>query len=278
MCAPTDEKLYVLPEVTKTQLQELAAKYEVEDFIEYDPVKYPRQFKDKCNQEIVGFIAAWLAYGRREQFMPVIEHIIQQIAATGKTPYEFVMTEAHKKVWFDVADTCLYRFNTYHDLIQLCDALYHIYTDYSTLEDSVLDIAMKDMAETNVRNKPLVEHLIRLFKPYRVEGIPLEAKSACKRLNMFLRWMVRKNSPVDLGIWTRFLPTELLVPLDTHVARMGRQLGLISRRSNDMQTVKELTYRCMEAFPTDPVKADFALFGYGVNNHSIGLQTKIKEL
>lgn len=109
-----------------------------------------------------------------------------------------------------------------------------------------------------------LDALINLFPG--VKGIPQDSKSACKRLNMFLRWMCRRNSPVDLGIWSFIPQSSLLIPLDTHVATVGRQLGLITGKDDSMNTVLELTTNCRNVYPLDPCKCDYALFGYGVNN------------
>ena len=111
-------------------------------------------------------------------------------------------------------------------------------------------------------NDPLQE-LIYMFD--NIKGFPKDKKSACKRLNMLLRWMSRKNSPVDLGLWD-IKPSKLIIPVDTHVHRMALELGLTKRRQADMKTALEITDAMREIWMDDPVKGDFALFGFGINH------------
>ena len=144
---------------------------------------------------------------------------------------------------------------SYDDLYKLGDRLRRLYSDFERMENMII-------AQPN---KTPVEALCDYFKG--INGIPDYSKgSACKRLCMFLRWMVRTDSPVDMGVWRKLKTNDLIVPLDTHVHRMALDLGLTSRKRSDMQTALEITGAMKEVFPNDPAKGDFALFGYGIEH------------
>lgn len=233
----------------------LAEQYEQPEFIQDDPVQFPRKFGYKCSQEIVGFIAAWLAYGNRKAILSTCESLFADMERY--TPYMYIKNMVWRK--YTDSDETMYRFFKWSDFADLCRALKKIYDEYEDMEEALFQNHQRTVNPTDY-----VEALIKLFP--NVKGVPQDTKSACKRLNMFLRWMVRKKSPVDLGIWASIEPRYLLIPLDTHVANVGRQMGLIKGKGDSMNTVLELTTNCRDIFPLDPCKCDFALFGYGVNN------------
>jgi len=235
------------------QLRQLADQYETNDFIKSDPVQFVHKGW-KCQQdiEIAGFIASWLAYGKREAFIPVIEEVLKQMSPS---PLEYL--ERRRWVFSGDDAVTLYRFYKRVDLYDLFEHLYSIYFNFKTMENAVYKHMIHDGTTS-------LEALISLFS--HVKGVPQDTKSACKRLNMFLRWMVRKCGPVDIGIWTVIDASNLLIPLDTHVARIARQLGLLEGTSNNMRAVIQLTDKMRKIFPNDPARADFALFGYGVTH------------
>lgn len=251
----------------KEQLRYLADKYETKDFIEADPIQFPRKFcidtdyaglimDDKRNVEISGFITAWLSYGNRTQIIKTVEKLHTLM---GWKPYDYLMRQEWRE--FKNSNARLYRFNNtygyFHDLLQ---RLFTVYTFWDSLEDAVLDEKFNLSGKT-----PYIFQLQTIF--FAVFGIPTTSeKSACKRLAMFLRWMIRRNSPVDMGIWERCQPEKLIIPLDTHVHRQALNLGITKRKSADMRTAQEITDYFSDIFPGDPAKGDFALFGYGVNN------------
>lgn len=249
------------PKLAKT-LVDLADKYETPAFVDSDPVQFPRIYTTLPNQEIVGFIAAWLAYGNRTAIIKTMQRLLNEMYnVRHETPQRFIINRSWKNEKFDHKETdVLYRFYTYGDFYNLCEHLFQIYVNF----ESMYEIVRYQLNRSC--GSPLVS-LINVFYDYSkpVKGIPMVPTSACKRLNMFLRWMVRRNSPVDLGVW-HFDPNTLLIPLDTHVARVARELGLITRKGNDMTTVIQLSEVLREVFPKDPARGDFALFGYGVNN------------
>lgn len=250
----------------KEQLRYLADKYETKDFIEADPIQFPRKYcidtdyagrimDDKRNVEISGFITAWLSYGNREQIIKTVNNL--HILMDWK-PYDYLMSQEWRE--FKGSEARLYRFYTYGDFHDLLQRLYTVYTFWDSLQDAVLDEKFNLSGKT-----PYIYQLQTIFDGFL--GIPKTSeKSACKRLAMFLRWMIRRNSPVDMGIWERCQPEKLIIPLDTHVHRQALNLGITKRKSADMRTAEEITDYFSDIFPGDPAKGDFALFGYGVNN------------
>ena len=163
-------------------------------------------------------------------------------------PYRFVVSGSWRSL---KNEGCLYRFYKWADFIALCRRLADVYSRFESLE------------ELFVPGEPLDNGVVRLCSEFEgVNGIPVAgSSSANKRLYMFLRWMVRKGSPVDFGIWNRVSPAQLLVPVDTHVYTVARSLGLTSRRSADLKTSIEITGKMAEIWPEDPARGDFALYG-----------------
>lgn len=241
----------------------LAEQYETAQFVNTDPVQFPSRYHDQKDVEIVGFIASWLAYGNRKAIIKTCDELLQAMSKYSISPFDFIINGKYIQMSREFGVTVnLYRFYTYADFYDLCEALRDIYKHHSTLEEALF---------SKIQNRGLgtdsLQALVDCF-PNKVKGVPDNVNSACKRLCMFMRWMARKDSPVDLGVWRNFHPKYLLIPLDTHVARIGRELGLIRGKRDNMSTVLELTTVCREVFPLDPCKCDYALFGYGVNNKS----------
>lgn len=166
---------------------------------------------------------------------------------------EFIQSDPEWKQYKGSKEN-FYRTFTYADFHDLCARLFDVYSKFENMELAL---------QAQPGGRPL-EQLQRLFGD--VKGVPdMETKSGCKRLCMFLRWMCRHGSPVDFGLWTICDPRNLIIPLDTHVHKQALRLGLVKRRTPDLQTAIEITDRFAEIFPDDPTKGDFALFGYGVN-------------
>ena len=250
-----------MKDTIRHKIIELAEKYEQPEFIKDDPIQFPLRYHDIKDIEIVGFIASWLAYGNRKVILKTCEELLKVMSGYSVSPYDFIINGKYIQMSRQYGITkSLYRFYTYADFYDLCDSLRNIYKHHSTIED-----ALFSKLQHNLLAVAPVQALIDLF-PNEVKGVPKDTHSACKRLCMFMRWMARKNSPVDIGVWERFDQRFLLIPLDTHVARIGRELGLITAKRDNMNTVLELTTACREVFPLDPCKCDFALFGYGVTH------------
>lgn len=235
-----------LSQETKDLLIKLADQYETKEFIKDDPIRFPHEVANRGGGrrdiEISAILSSWLAYGNRAQFCSRLEALHDMMRYK---PYEYLNSRSWR-IFKDCHDT-LYRFFSYHDFYRLMMRIVDIY-DW-------------DLFEFN-DDDPFY-YLIFCFKG--LKGFPKDDNSACKRLNMLLRWMVRKNSPVDIGLWD-LDPAKLIIPVDTHVHRMALELGLTKRKQADMKTALEITEAMREIWLDDPAKGDFALFGYGINN------------
>lgn len=251
-------------------LKRWAERYETAEFIKSDPVQIPHRYDSRVNIEISAFVTAWIAWGNRKQIIQKADFIDREIFKGA--PYHYIVgtdTQGAAPEWKQYKDSTanFYRTFTYADFYDLCARLYDVYTSADSME-----AAIKKTHETN--GETALSTLQSLFGS--VKGIPdFETQSACKRLCLFLRWMCRKGSPVDFGLWDVCEPRNLIILLDTHVHKQALRLGLVKRRTSDLRTAIEITDRFAEIFPDDPTKGDFALFGYGVN---AGLSDTIKEV
>ena len=250
--------------ITKFEIDELAQQYETPDFIKDDPVQFPHRFnqsKEDC--EIAGFIASLLAYGNRKVFIKKLNELFE---IAQNEPYNFILNFESK-----ILKSFNYRFGTTSDFVEIFSAMRKLYEKDGGLEklfkygyDNQLD------GKNHINFIPIVDYFYSQFSDKAGQGayfmIPNPKKGgAMKRMCMFLRWMIRKSS-VDLGIWHFMKPSELLIPLDTHVARLSREMGILTRKSNDFKAVLEITENLRKFDSHDPIKYDFAMFGYGVNN------------
>ncbi len=256
----------------KEELDILCKQYETVDFIKDDPVQFIHLFKNSNNKdiEIAGFISSLFAFGKREMFIKKLFSLFNYMEMS---PYNFIVN-------FDkntYASDFNYRFIKPDDLTVFFEVLKKLYVkDKMTLEE-LFENGIKTGAKNSLKGQNKVfaalQHVCDYFYDnaskigggYKFMLSNPENKGAMKRMNMFLRWMIRKNSPVDLGIWNFLSPSELLIPLDVHVGNISRSQGLLKRKQNDFKSVLELTDVLKEFDPEDPVKYDFALFGYGVN-------------
>ena len=245
----------------KAKLDKLVKKYETPDFINSDPIKFLHQQKGKQNIEISGLISSSLAYGKREVFIEKLKYIHKIL---GSSPYDFCLN-FDKNACKHYFQNFKYRFNTGEDICYLIEKLYNFYKKNSSLDEFI----HKKLPGKNRSAKEVITFLSNMLcdgifsKSYRYLFPNPESNSACKRLNLFLKWMVRK-SPVDIGIWDCMEPQNLIIPLDVHVGNVSRALKLTQRKSNDWQTAEEITAKLREFDPFDPVKYDFALFDMGI--------------
>lgn len=253
-------------------LKRWAEQYETADFINADPVQIPHRYDSRVNIEISAFVTAWIAWGNRKQIIKKADFIDREIFKG--EPYHYIVgtdTQGAAPEWkqYKGSTESFYRTFTFGNFHDLCARLYDVYTSAESME-----AAIKKTHETN--GETALSTLQSLFGS--VNGIPdFETQSACKRLCLFLRWMCRKGSPVDFGLWTVCEPRNLIIPLDTHVHKQAIRLGLTTRRTSDLRTAIEITDRFAEIFPDDPTKGDFALFGYGVNNGKVSPVTEEPE-
>ncbi len=244
-----------MEETVRNQLKAWASQYNTAAFIQDDPVRFPHRFVRKQDIEISGFLTAWIAYGRRSLILQKAEWLHSHM---GESPYAWICSGSFRQLTdkrIPQGRDTFYRFYTFSDLSDLCERLFDIYIHYHSMEDAFAAASGNDP----------IEKLQALFQG--IAGIPVSGgNSACKRLAMFLRWMVRRDRIVDFGIWESVLhPSELLIPLDTHVYQISTQLGLTDRKTATRKTAAEITEKLAEIFPGDPCLGDFALFGYDIN-------------
>lgn len=234
-------------------LHTLADKYENMQYFEEDPVIFPKQYSVIQDIEISGVLSAYLSFGNRKQIVKKCRELDDLM---DNKPYKFIKDGKYYQ-WKD-NNKSFYRFIKYSDLYDICRMIDSIYQQFYTLEEAVIN-QMQQHANT-----PICFLLCNLLNcAGKINGIPYsDNNNSCKRINMFLRWMVRKNSPVDIGAWQQIFSHELYMPLDIHVGNTARELGLTKRKTNDWKTVEEITNVMREIFPYDPCKGDFALFGY----------------
>ena len=250
--------------ITKPEIDRLVDEYETVDFIKDDPVQFPHRFiNNKKDCEIAGFVASLLAYGNRKVF---IKKLNELFGLMQNEPYNFIINFEPK-----VLGSFNYRFGTTKDFCEIFNIMSNLYKKDGGLEDLFkYGYENKNINENYINFVPITDYFYSKFSVKAGQGayfmIPNPKNGgAMKRMCMFLRWMIRKG-PVDLGVWNFMKPAELLIPLDTHVARLSREMGLLTRKSNDFKSVIEITENLKEFDPVDPIKYDFAMFGYGVNN------------
>jgi uncharacterized protein (TIGR02757 family) len=225
----------------------------VNDFIEHDPVQFPRRLKKRADIEIAAFLTATIAWGRRDL---ILRSAQRMFALMETNPAAFVMAEKYNDLNRRSRGLCIHRTFFENDLIYFCKGFKSCYTKYGNLER--LFSGTEDIWQgiSLFREEMAAANGGRYTKHIANPG----ANSACKRINLALRWLVRKG-PVDLGLWKSITPAALYIPLDVHVARTARKIGLLKRKTNDKKAVIELTEKLREFCPEDPVKYDFALFG-----------------
>ncbi len=252
-----------MQENLKSILDEYVEQYNHPRFIENDPICLPHRFSKKQDIEISAFWTAMLAWGQRKT---IINKATELFEMMDNAPFDFIKNHEEK----DRERFLVFKHRTF----QATDTLYFLaflqwfYQAHDSLEEAFL----QNLTEQDEHVGKALEGFHHLFfslpdAPQRTRkhlSTPA-SKSACKRLNMFLRWMVRQDRQgVDFGIWKKIKPAQLLIPLDVHVDRVARRFGLIGRKQTDWLTVLELTENLKKFDPTDPVKYDFALFGMGV--------------
>ena len=229
-------------------------------FIESDPIQIPHQFSKKEDIEISGFLSATIAWGNRKS---IINNANRMMMLLEYSPYDFVMN--HSESDLEKLESFVHRTFNGLDFITFIKGLQHIYKSHDGLETVFSKYTEKESLQNAIHSfKGLffeIEHLQRTQKHI---SDPLK-NSAAKRINMFLRWMARKDAAgVDFGIWKSISPAHLSCPLDVHSGNVARKLGLLKRKQNDGKALMELDVSLRELDIEDPVKYDFALFGLGV--------------
>jgi len=245
----------------KDFLDEKAEKYNHPDFIETDPVQIPHLFSDKNDIEIAGFFSATIAWGQR---VTIIKNMQKLMALMDYAPHEFIINYKDS----DLERFTYFKHRTFNgdDCKFFIRSLRNIYTKYGSLGKLIQNSYKQDQNIFNVLIG-LRSMFFELDHPVRTQkhfSNVLKGASA-KRLNMFLRWMIRQdNKGVDFGIWQQIPSSALYLPLDVHTGNVARKLGLLKRKQNDWKAVEEITGVLRKFDPDDPIKYDFALFGLGV--------------
>jgi uncharacterized protein (TIGR02757 family) len=246
----------------KAFLDEKFLQYNNPSFIDADPISIPHSFRDDRDREISGFLTAAIAWGRRDLILRSSRLMMELM---DNAPYEFIMAAIESD--FSRFNRFVHRTFNGTDCIYFLKGLRHIYSNFDRMEDVVLH-GMKETGSVKEGLSYLRSTFFSLHHEIRNEKhfADVTGGSAGKRLNMFLRWMVRKdNFGVDFGIWKKIDPAMLYIPLDLHSGNTARSLGLLTRKMNDWKAVEELTKILRQFDPSDPAKYDFALFGLGVN-------------
>lgn len=245
----------ILTQSTIDSLRQLADKYETRDFISGDPSWFMHQVEGQANQEAMAFVAQALSYGSRKQFMPKIQRLLD--CAEGDMAGWIAEGAFNDVVPRD--GRCFYRLYSNDMFNRFLTAMQAMLRRYGTIGHFVEQTSADALSAVNA--------FASFFADKGSEGIvPRNAKSSCKRLCMFLRWMSRNNSPVDLGWWHDFIDRRtLIMPMDVHVVRQSVNFGLLKGTTATMATARRLTDTMLQVFPDDPLKGDFALFGLGVS-------------
>ena len=242
----------------KAVLDEKAAQYNCPQFIENDPISFPHSFTRKQDVEIVALLASVIAWGNRKMILRSGNRMFKEIMLS--KPYEYVMSGE----WECLDDRMnIHRTFFAADFKYICRGLRSIFSKYGSMEPLFAGCSVWDGIEHLRQELAIVNDGV--FTRHISNPIPSKGKpaSACKRMHMMLRWLCRKDGIVDLGIWDCIPQSALMIPIDVHVARTARALGLVLRKQNDRRTVEELTAKLREFSPDDPVRYDFALFGVG---------------
>jgi uncharacterized protein (TIGR02757 family) len=255
----------------KKTLDKFYNEYNFKERITHDPIEFPHRYSNPDDIEIAGFIASCFAYGKVDLFRPVIEKILKP---GGKHPAGFFknfILNKDKKYFENIS----YRFNKETDVLCLVYILNQALNEWGSLKNLFYHYftpALKDIGPAlekftgyflGIDTSPVYG---RNIKPYGLKQLfpSPENGSACKRMNLFLRWMVRTRD-IDFGLWDKIPPSKLIIPLDTHIAKISRCLGLTKRKASDWKTAKEITEALKKLDPDDPLKYDFALCHQGIS-------------
>ncbi|MBX2945246.1 MAG: TIGR02757 family protein [Cyclobacteriaceae bacterium] len=245
----------------KSFLDQKVLEYNQPGFIGHDPVSIPHLFSKKQDIEIAGFFAATLAWGQR---ITIINNCRKLLAWMDNDPHQFILHHSDK----DLKPFTAFRHRTFNptDALYFIEFLTWFYSRHTTLEDAFQVEPTEASVEKGLVNFHNLFFSLPEFPPRTKKHVATpERKSACKRLTMYLRWMVREdNNGVDFGLWKRIKPSQLVCPLDVHVERVARKLKLIKRKQTNWLTALELTENLRKLDADDPVKYDFALFGLGL--------------
>ena len=255
----------------KRVLDKFYGEFNFRERLVHDPIEFPRRYSNPEDAEIAGFIAACLAYGKVDHFRPVIEKILMPGARHPARFFADLRLEKDGKYFKGIR----YRFNKEKDIVGFVFILGRILRKWGSLKalfynfyepgDEDIRGSLEGFVKSflSIDTSPIYGRKIK--PPGLTQLFPRpENNSACKRMNLFLRWMIRTGD-IDLGIWDKVPPSKLIIPLDTHIAKISRCIGLTKRKSSDWKTAKEITGSLKKIDPEDPIKYDFALCHQGIS-------------
>lgn len=272
-------------------LEKFYLEYDFQERASHDPIKIPRRYHDPRDAEIAGFIASCFAYGRVELFMPVVDRILSMM---GKSPYDFI-SEFNKKKHSARFHNIRYRFNREEDIVLLIAAISGLIKKHGSIENAFkgffhdkdadigaaltgfVDFVLSMNASRSHKQKSSSAGTRKLHSGF-AQFFPSPANgSACKRMNLFLRWMIRDRD-IDLGLWKGIPKNKLVIPLDTHIARISKCLGFTNRASQNWKTAVEITQALKRLDPEDPLKYDFAMCHHGISGMCASEPRRKKQL
>lgn len=264
----------------KSTLERFYREYDFGKRVAHDPIRFPHGYNTPRDIEVSGFIASCLAYGRVDLFTAVIEKILSKM---GRSPYDFLLGFNLKKQR-KLFDGIKYRFNENADLVCLLFILHTLLKKYSSIEGAFKSFYGPDDPDIGKGLTGLMDLLGEVDtsavygEDLRPAGLTQffpspEKGSACKRANLFLRWMIRDRD-IDFGIWKEIPKDRLVIPLDTHIARISRCLGFTNRKSQDWKMAIEITGALKKFDREDPLKYDFALCHHGISGMCKGMREK----
>ncbi len=258
-------------EKVKHLLDRFYKGYNFKERMLHDPIEFPHRYKRPEDIEISGFLASCFAYGKVGLFKPVIGKIL---SIMGKNPYDFLLefkVDERQKLFSGIK----YRFNENRDIICLLYISGEMLRKYKSIENAFKDFYKKNDNDIGHGLMGFIDYMLGIdtSKVYGrnimpdgfIQFFPSPVKgSACKRMNLFLRWMIRDRD-IDFGIWKGIPKNKLIIPLDTHIARISRCLGFTNRKSQDWKTAVEITSALKKFDPEDPLKYDFAMCHHGIS-------------
>jgi len=243
-------------------LEEKYSQYNQPHFIESDPVSVAHRFTIKQDIEIAGFLAATISWGNRKSIVANAHRLVHLM---DDSPYDFLVNASPQD--FKPFLGFVHRTFNGEDCLFFISSLKNIYQKHNSLEPLFSSMNQKGAGHGIITFRSAFLETVHLRRSEKHISDPA-AGSASKRINMFLRWMVRNdNRGVDFGIWQTISPATLICPLDIHVGKVARKLGLLQRNANDWKAAEEVTANLRKFDPVDPVKYDFALFGLGINEN-----------
>lgn len=231
-------------EELKEVLISAADRYETTDFIQKDPVQFPHRYTLATDIEIAGLLTALISFGNRRQ---ILARSSTLCAMMQPCPTEYIRRRLYEADFRADDSRSFYRMVSYSAFRSILDRVAEVYVAHSSLAEYL----------STLNGSPM-ERMCRF--------LGVSDRSPQKKINMFLRWMIRRNSAVDFGIWRQFSPASLIIPLDTHVVHTAFVLGLTDKEQYSLSAARKITAILEEVFPGDPVRGDFALFGLGVEN------------